>query len=78
MTVTQEVETLLPSQELPVELLRLATSTHQTEEPHVACMLSGMIAARHRDDVICPLMLRRNLVVPAHQGLVNQSAWWVA
>ncbi len=78
MTVTEEVETLLSSQELPAELLRLATSTHQAEEPHVASMLSGMIAARHRDEVICPMMLRRNLVVPAHQGLISQSAWRVA
>jgi hypothetical protein len=78
MTATQDLETISSGQDLPAELLRYATSMHQTEEPHVARMLSGIIATHNRDDVICPLMLRRNLVVPAHQGLINRSAWRVA
>jgi hypothetical protein len=40
-------------------------------------MLSGMIAARQPDEVICPLMLRRNLIIPAHQGSIMQDAWRV-
>jgi hypothetical protein len=40
-------------------------------------MLSGMIAARQPDEVICPLMLRRNLIIPAHQGPITQGAWRV-
>jgi hypothetical protein len=40
-------------------------------------MLSGMIAEQQHDEVICPLMLRRNLVVPAHYGAMSQSAWRV-
>ena len=77
MTATKEIDTLLASQGLPMELLRLPTSSHQGEEPRVASMLSGMIAARQPDEVICPLMLRRNLIIPAHQGPVTQGAWRV-
>lgn len=77
MTATKEIDTLLASQGLPTELLRLPTSSHQGEEPRVASMLSGMIAARQPDEVICPLMLRRNLIIPAHQGSIMQDAWRV-
>jgi hypothetical protein len=77
MTSTKEIDTLLASQGLPAELLRLPTSSHQGEEPRVASMLSGIIAARQPDEVICPLMLRRNLIIPAHQGSIMQDAWRV-
>jgi hypothetical protein len=77
MTTTKDIETLISDQDLPVELLHLSTSTHQSEEPYVAGMLSGMVVARQHDEVICPLMLRRNLVIPAHQGWMAQSAWRV-
>jgi hypothetical protein len=77
MTTTSDIETLISDQDLPVELLRLTSSTHQSDEPYVACMLSGMIVARQQDEVICPLMLRRNLVIPARQGRMAQSAWRV-
>lgn len=76
MTAARSIDTLLPSQDLPVELLRLTSSVHPSEEPRVASMLSGLVAARQQDDeVICPLMLRRNLVIPAHQGSITRSAW---
>jgi hypothetical protein len=78
MTATQDFETILTSRDLPAEFLRVASSSHQGDEPKVACMLSGMVATRQQDEVICPLMLRRNLLVPAHQGIVAQSAWHVA
>lgn len=77
MTTTNDIETFISDQDLPVELLRLSTSTHQSDEPYVAGMLSGMIVARQPDEVICPLMLRRNLVIPAHQGWMTQSSWHV-
>jgi hypothetical protein len=77
MHTSTDIETFLPDRDLPLELLRLVSSTHQGEEPYVASMLSGMIATRQQDEVICPLMLRRNLVIPAHQGTVAQSAWRV-
>lgn len=76
MTAARSIDTLLPSQDLPVELLRLTSSVHPSEEPRVASMLSGLVAARQQDDeVICPLMLQRNLVIPAHQGSITRSAW---
>jgi len=75
MTAIQDLDTLLSSQDLPMELLRLTSSMHPSEEPRVASMLSGMIAARQQDEVICPLMLRRNLVIPAHQGTMTRSSW---
>ena len=77
MTATKDIDTLLSSQDLPIELARLASSSHPRDEPRVASMLSGVFTARQQDDVICPMMLRRNLLVPAHDGSVVQSAWRV-
>lgn len=76
MTTTKDVDTILASQGLPPELRRLP-GTHQGEEGRIADLLSGVIAGRQQDGVICPDMLRRNLLVPAHQGAVAQSAWQV-
>ncbi|HEX2136328.1 MAG TPA: hypothetical protein VHG30_10550 [Microvirga sp.] len=77
MTATKDLDTLLSSLDLPIELARLASSSQPRDEPRVASMLSGVFAARPQDDVICPMMLRRNLLVPAHQGPIVQSAWRV-
>lgn len=77
MTATRDVETILTSRSLPMEFLRTVSSSHEGPEPKVASMLSGMITAQQQDEVICPLMLRRNLVVPAHYGTMSQSAWRV-
>jgi hypothetical protein len=77
MPATRDIDTILASQDLPMELMRLASSHHPSDEPQVARMVSGMVAARHQDEVICPLMLRRNLVVPAHQGGITRSGWRV-
>jgi hypothetical protein len=76
MTTTKDVDTVLASQDLPLELCRLS-GTHQGQEGRMTPVLSGVIAARQQDEVICPYMLRRNLLVPAHQGSVAQSAWRV-
>jgi hypothetical protein len=68
MTLIRDLETVLPSQDLPPEFLHLC-SAHQSDEPKIAGMLSGVIAARQEDSVICRHMLRRNLVFPAsHAG----------
>lgn len=77
MPATMDVDTILSSQDLPMELVRLASSHHPSDEPQVASMVSGMMAARHHDEVICPLMLRRNLLVPAHQGGMTRDGWHV-
>jgi hypothetical protein len=78
MTATQDFETIVTSRDLPAEFLRVASSSHLGDEPKVARMVSGMVAARQQDEVICPLMLRRNLLVPAHQGLMTRGGWQVA
>ena len=77
MSAIQDVETIVPMQDLPAELVRPVSSHHEGDEPKVASMLSGMVVARDADDVICPLMLQRNLLVPAHRGAMAQSAWLV-
>lgn len=76
MTTTKDIDTILASQDLPLEFRRLS-GTHLGEDGRIACLLSGVIAARQQDEVICPDMLRRNLLVPAHQGAVAQSAWQI-
>ena len=76
-SATRDVETIVPTQDLPAELVPRVSSHHESDEPKVASMVSGVVPARDVDDVICPLMLRRNLVVPAHQGVMAQSAWLV-
>ena len=37
-------------------------------------MVSGVVAARNEDEVICPLMVQRDLVVPAHHGVMTRRA----
>jgi hypothetical protein len=67
MASTRLVETVLCSQDLPLEF-RHRSSAHEGEERKVASRLSGVVAARQPDEVICPYLLRRNLLVPAHLG----------
>lgn len=67
MASTKDVDTVLCSQDLPLEF-RHQSSAHMGEERKVASRLSGVIAGRQLDEVICPYMLRRNLVVPRHLG----------
>lgn len=78
MTATKDVDMVLSNQDLPPEFIRLASSHHEREEPEVATMLSGVKSERRPDGVICRLMLRRNLLVPAHDGVMAQSAWRVS
>jgi hypothetical protein len=73
MTATHDTDTLLSSRELPLELQRLVSHAHQADETKVVSMLSGMVAARPSDDVICSLMVRRHLLVPADRSSIAQS-----
>ncbi len=77
MPATLDHDTITSSQDLPMELLRTASSHDRGEDQQVASMVSGLVASRQQDGVICPLMLRRNLLVPAHQGVMSRSAWRV-
>jgi hypothetical protein len=65
MTLAREIESGLSSQDLPLELRRLS-SAHQSEEPKIDSVLSGVITPRQDDDVICPYLLRRNLIVHSY------------
>jgi hypothetical protein len=65
MTATNELDAALCQEELPDEFCRLASSSSPRERPNVAWMLSGIVPVCEQDEVTCPLMLRRHLVVPA-------------
>lgn len=65
MTATNELDAALCQEELPDEFSRLASSSSPRERPNVAYMLSGIVPASQQDEVTCPLMLRRHLVVQA-------------
>jgi hypothetical protein len=78
MTATKDVDMVLANQGLPPEFIRLGSVHTEREEPEVATMLSGVKSERRPDGVICRLMLRRNLLVPAHDGMMAQSAWRIA
>ncbi|MCB5176392.1 MULTISPECIES: hypothetical protein [Microvirga] len=69
MTATNEVDAILSREELPDEFCRLASSSAPGEKPSIASMLSGVVAAcEQHDDAICPLLLRRHLIIPAWQN----------
>ena len=63
MIATEDIETLPQIEDLPPELRR--SSGGRPRDERIARILSGLTAARQAEDVICPMLLRRNLVVPA-------------
>lgn len=65
MTAANELDAILCQEELPDEFSRLTSGSPSGDKPSVASMLSGMVPVCHQDEVTCPLMLRRHLVVPA-------------
>ena len=69
MSSTRPVETVLCSQDLPLEF-RHRSSAHEGDERKVASRLSGIVPARQLDEVICPYLLRRNLLVYGAGGVV--------
>ncbi|MGO4704589.1 hypothetical protein AB4072_02275 [Microvirga sp. 2MCAF38] len=69
MITTSDIETILAVQDLPPELLRSLSSAHASDEPRVASMVSGMMVEQQEDQVICPLLLQRHLVVPARSSV---------
>lgn len=70
MTAANELDAILCQEELADEFSRRTSSSPYRDKPSVASMLSGMIPVCHQDDVTCPLMLRRHLVVPAWPHVV--------
>ncbi len=74
MTAANELDAVLCQEELPDEFSRLTSSSPSRDKPSVASMLSGMIPVCHQDEVTCPLMLRRRLVVPAWPHVMPAGA----
>ena len=68
MTATNELDAILCHEDLPDEFCRLASSSPPRDKPSMASMLSGIVpASEQQDDAMCPLMLRRHLVIPAYR-----------
>src|SRR5215211_9490406 len=74
MSSTRPVETVLCSQDLPLEF-RHRSSAHEGDERKVASRVSGIVPARQLDEVICPYLLRRNLLIPAHLGPMGLGSY---
>jgi len=74
MSSTRPVETVLCRQDLPLEF-RHRSSAHEGDERKVASRLSGIVPARQLDEVICPYLLRRILLVPAHLGPMEMGSY---
>jgi hypothetical protein len=74
MTATNELDAVLCQEELPDEFSRMPSSSSTRDKPSVAFMLSGVISVCYQDEVTCPLMLRRHLVVPAWPHVVPAGA----
>jgi hypothetical protein len=69
MTATNELDAILSREDLPDEFCRLASSSPPRDKPSVASLLSGIVpACEQQDDAMCPLMLRRHLIIPAWQS----------
>jgi len=68
MTATNELDAVLCQEDLPDEFCRLASSSPPREKPYVASMLSGIVPASEQDSVMCPLLLRRHLIIPAWEN----------
>lgn len=65
MSAANELDAVLSQEELPDEFCRLASNSPPREKPSVAALVSGLVATSEPDGVICPLLLKRGLVVPA-------------
>jgi len=65
MTATNELDAIFCQEELPDEFSRLTSSSSPKDKPSVASMLSGIVPANQQDEVTCPLLLRRHLLIPA-------------
>jgi hypothetical protein len=76
MTATNELDAILAQEMVPDAFCRLTSSTPPREKPLVASMLSGIVPVRQQDGVVCPLMLRRHLVVPSSRSnAAGQEGW---
>ena len=76
MTATSELDAILSLEEMPDEFSRLTSGSSSGDKPSVASILSGVIPVCHQnqDEVTCPLMLRRHLIVPAWPHVLPTGA----
>jgi hypothetical protein len=65
VTATNEIDACLCQEDLPDEFSRLAASSPSSDFTLSVVVYSGLVPTRDEDGVMCPLMLRRHLVVPA-------------
>jgi hypothetical protein len=65
VTAANEIEAFLCREDMPDEFCRLASSSPPTDHTSSMSLLSGLVPTKDEDGVMCPLMLRRHLVVPA-------------
>jgi len=65
VTATNEIEAYLCREDMPDEFSRLASSSPPSDHTSSVSLLSGLVPTKDEDGVMCPLMLRRHLVVPA-------------
>ena len=65
MIPTKELDDVLLSHELPLELRR-AWTVHRGDDQHSGLTLTGIVDSKEQDEVISPHLLRQNLVVPAY------------
>lgn len=65
MTAANEIDAFLCQEELPDEFSRLASSSPPSDYTSSLSLFSGLVPTRDEDGVMCPLMLRRHLVVPS-------------
>jgi len=75
LTATNELDAVFSQEELPDEFSRLASSSPSRDRPLVASMVSGIVPACQHDEVMCPLMLRRRLLVPAWRDVSAAGAY---
>jgi hypothetical protein len=67
MAAIHESDMLGLCRDFPLELRRPGSSASLTGGANISSRLSGVIAMRLSDDVICPLMVDRHLVMPSRQ-----------
>jgi len=65
VTATNEIEAFLCREDMPDEFSRLASSSPPSDHTSSLSLLSGLVPTKDEDGVMCPLMLRRHLIVPA-------------
>ena len=77
MNATKGMETVFSTRDFPAAFIRLGSGLQERDQADAVSTVSGLRTERHPDGAIFGLMLRRNLLVAAHDGVVAQSAWRV-